>query len=193
MQSAERGKTTQTTCTTYNNAFLCLFNDVVMFNAIEHCKDNEQGLDKRTLVRYFNNVWYYLIRKQHEQQVQLDFIDDISESRQPRAIASYAFCPLFVMLIACYLPDLGAVATAAAPVLPPPMQSPTPAKYAFLCESNALFPVFWAEKRVGEGGFLLTKVNERADEKRRAGLWRAYLLGCNILSGSGLHGGWGLG
>jgi hypothetical protein len=56
MQSAERGKTTQTTCTTYNNAFLCLFNDVVMFNAIEHCKDNEQGLDKRTLVRYFNNV-----------------------------------------------------------------------------------------------------------------------------------------
>lgn len=164
-----------------------------MFNAIEHCKDNEQGLDKRTLVRYFNNVWYYLIRKQHEQQVQLDFIDDISESRQPRAIASYAFCPLFVMLIACYLPDLGAMATAAALFCPRRMQSLTPAKYAFLCESNALFPVFWAEKRVGEGGFLLTKVNERADEKRRAGLRRACLFDCNMLSSSWLHGGWGLG
>ena len=44
----------------------------------------------------------------------LDFIDDISGIRHPRAIASYTFCPLFVMLIACYLPDLGAVATAAA-------------------------------------------------------------------------------
>ena len=30
--------------------FLCLFNDVVMFNVIEHRKDNEQGLDKRTFV-----------------------------------------------------------------------------------------------------------------------------------------------
>lgn len=28
------------------------------------------------------------------------------------------------------------------PVLPSPMQSPTSAKYAFLCESNALFAVF---------------------------------------------------
>lgn len=42
---------------------------------------------------------------------------------------------------------------------------------------------------MGEGGFLLTKVNERADEKRRAGLRRAYLLGRNILSDSGLCGG----
>lgn len=164
-----------------------------MFNAIEHCKDNEQGLDKRTLVRYFNNVWYYLIRKQHEQQVQLDFIDDISESRQPRAIASYAFCPLFVMLIACYLPDLGAMATAAALFCPRRCSLRLPQKYAFVCESNALFPVFWAEKRVGEGGFLLTKVNERADEKRRAGLRRACLFDCNMLSSSWLHGGWGLG
>ena len=29
-----------------------------------------------------------------------------------------------------------------APVLPSPMQSPTPQKYALLCESNALFAVF---------------------------------------------------
>jgi len=29
-----------------------------------------------------------------------------------------------------------------APVLPSPMQSPTPAKNAFLCESNAFFAVF---------------------------------------------------
>ena len=34
-----------------------------------------------------------------------------------------------------------------APVLPSPMQSPTPQKYALLCESNALFPVF--ERRRG--------------------------------------------
>lgn len=146
MQSAERGKTTQTTCTTYNNAFLCLFNDVVMFNAIEHCKDNEQGLDKRTLVRYFNNVWYYLIRKQHEQQVQLDFIDDISESRQPRAIASYAFCPLFVMLIACYLPDLGRWR------LPRPCFAPAdavsdPRKNTRFCVNPTRFSLFFERRR----------------------------------------------
>ena len=34
-------------------------------------------------------------------------IDDISGMRHPRATASYTLCPLFVMLIACYLPDLG--------------------------------------------------------------------------------------
>ena len=43
----------------------------------------------------------------------LDFIDDKSGIRHPRAIASYTLCPLFVMLIACYLSDLGAIATAA--------------------------------------------------------------------------------
>ena len=42
---------------------------------------------------------------------------------------------------------------------------------------------------MGEGGFLLTKVNTRADERRRAGLRRAYLLGCNMLGSSGLYGG----
>lgn len=42
---------------------------------------------------------------------------------------------------------------------------------------------------MGGGGFLLTKVNARADERRRAGLRRAYLLGCNMLGSSGLHGG----
>ena len=41
---------------------------------------------------------------------------------------------------------------------------------------------------MGGGGFLLTKVNTRADERRRAGLRRAWLLGCNMLSGRGLHG-----
>lgn len=41
---------------------------------------------------------------------------------------------------------------------------------------------------MGGGGFLLTKVNTRADERRRAGLRRAYLLGCNMLSSSCLHG-----
>lgn len=46
------------------------------------------------------------------------------------------------MLIACYLPDLGAIATAAPLFCPRRMQSPTPQKYALLCESNALFPVF---------------------------------------------------
>lgn len=42
---------------------------------------------------------------------------------------------------------------------------------------------------MGGGGFLLTKVNTRADERRRAGLRRACLLGCNMLSGRGLRGG----
>ena len=42
---------------------------------------------------------------------------------------------------------------------------------------------------MGEGGFLLTKVNTRADERRRAGLRRACLFDCNILSSRGLHGG----
>lgn len=42
---------------------------------------------------------------------------------------------------------------------------------------------------MGEGGFLLTKVNARADERRRAGLRRAWLLGCNMLSSSVLYGG----
>lgn len=42
---------------------------------------------------------------------------------------------------------------------------------------------------MGGGGFLLTKVNTRADERRRAGLRRACLLGCNMLSSSCLHGG----
>ena len=42
---------------------------------------------------------------------------------------------------------------------------------------------------MGEGGFLLTKVNARADERRRAGLQRAYLFDCNMLSSSYLHGG----
>ena len=42
---------------------------------------------------------------------------------------------------------------------------------------------------MGEGGFLLTKVNTRVDERRRAGLRRAWLFDCNILSSSGLHGG----
>ena len=42
---------------------------------------------------------------------------------------------------------------------------------------------------MGGGGFLLAKVNTRADERRRAGLRRSYLLGCNMLSSSCLHGG----
>lgn len=42
---------------------------------------------------------------------------------------------------------------------------------------------------MGGGGFLLTKVNARADERRRAGLRRAWLFDCNMLSGRGLHGG----
>ena len=41
----------------------------------------------------------------------------------------------------------------------------------------------------GGGRFLLTKVNTRAGERRRAGLRRAYLLGCNMLGSSGLYGG----
>ncbi len=44
-----------------------------------------------------------------------------------------------------------------APVLPSPMQSPTPQKYAFLCESNALFPVFLSGE---EGGRRRLFVNE---------------------------------
>ncbi len=45
---------------------------------------------------------------------------------------------------------------------------------------------------MGEGGFLLTKVNERAVERRRAGLRWVCLLGCNMLSSSWLYDGWGL-
>lgn len=110
-----------------------------------------------------------MIRKQHEQQVQLDFIDDISESRQPRAIASYAFCPLFVMLIACYLPDLGAMATAAALFCPRRCSLRLPQNTRFVWIQCA-FPCFLSGEEGGEGGFLLTKVNERAVERRRAGV-----------------------
>ena len=45
---------------------------------------------------------------------------------------------------------------------------------------------------MGKGGFLLTKVNTRADERWREGLRRVRVFDCNILSGSGLHGGLGL-
>lgn len=40
---------------------------------------------------------------------------------------------------------------------------------------------------MGEGGFLLTKVNTRADERRRAGLRRACIFDCNMLSSRVLH------
>ena len=69
-----------------------------------------------------------------------------------------------------------------APVLPSPDAVSDPRKIrAFRC--------FLSGEEGGEGGFLLTKVNARADERRRAGLRRAYFLGCNMLSSSGLHGG----
>lgn len=77
-----------------------------------------------------------------------------------------------------------------APVLPSPMQSPTPAKKTRFCVNPMRFSLFFERRRgwVREV-FLLTKVNTRADERRRAGLRRAYLLGCNMLGSSGLYGG----
>ena len=123
----------------------------------------------------------------------LDFIDDISGIRHPRAIASYTFCPLFVMLIACHLSDLGAIATAAPLFFDLADAVYDPAKIRVFVWIQRAFPVFWAEKRVGEGGFLLTKVNTRVGERRRGDLRWAYLWGCNMLSSSWLYGGWGLG
>lgn len=40
---------------------LCyLFNIPVVFNLIEHCKDNEQNLNKRTFCSIFHLIQYYL-------------------------------------------------------------------------------------------------------------------------------------
>ena len=56
-------------------------------------------------------------------------------------------CILYTLPFICDVDSLlpsrfGAIATAAPLFCPRRTQSPTPAKYAFLCESNALFPVF---------------------------------------------------
>ena len=65
-----------------------------------------------------------------------------------------------------------------------------PRKDTRFCVNPTRFSLFFERRRGwGEGGFLLTKVNTRVDERRRAGLRRACLLGCNMLSGRGLHGG----
>ena len=64
-----------------------------------------------------------------------------------------------------------------APVLPSPMQSPTPQNTRF-CVNPMRFPLFFERRRGWEEEvFLLTKVNARADERRRAGLRRAYFFG----------------
>ena len=56
-------------------------------------------------------------------------------------------CILYTLPFICDVDSLlpsrfGAIATAAPLFCPRRMQSPTPQKYAFLCESNALSPVF---------------------------------------------------
>ena len=105
-------------------------------------------------------------KKQHEQQVQLDFIDDISESRQPRAIASYTFCPLFVMMIACYLPDLGRWR------LPRPCFAPAdavsdPRKNTRFCVNPTRFSLFF-ERRRGWGREAFVNEGEHAGGREAA-------------------------
>lgn len=71
---------------------------MVMFNVIEHCKDNEQGLDKRTLfdvLIMFNTIWQEndMSNKYNEKQRDsdcrapvFDLADAVSDP------AKYAFC-----------------------------------------------------------------------------------------------------
>lgn len=47
------------------------------------------------------------------------------------------------------------------------MQSPTPAKYAFLCEPNALFPVFLSGEEGGGRRFFVNE-SERAGGREEA-------------------------
>ena len=42
---------------------------------------------------------------------------------------------------------------------------------------------------MGEGGFFVNEGEHAGDERRRAGLRRAYLFDCNMLSSRGLYGG----
>lgn len=66
-----------------------------------------------------------------------------------------------------------------------------PRKNTRFCVNPTRFSLFFERGRGwGKEVFLLTKVNTRADERRRAGLRRAWLFDYNMLSSSGLHGGW---
>ncbi len=55
-----------------------------------------------------------------------------------------------------------------APVLPSPDAVSDPAKYAFLCESNALFAVFLSGEAGGEGRLFVNE-GERAGGREAAG------------------------
>lgn len=55
-----------------------------------------------------------------------------------------------------------------APVLPSPDAVSDPAKYAFLCESNALFAVFLSGEEGGEGRLFVNE-GERAGGREAAG------------------------
>lgn len=60
-----------------------------------------------------------------------------------------------------------AIATAAPLFCPRRMQYPTPQKYAFLCESNALFPCFLSGEE-GGGRRLFVNEGERAGGREAA-------------------------
>ncbi len=81
------------------------------------------------------------------------------------------------MLIVCYLSDLGAIATAAPLFLTSRMQSPTPAKYAFLCESNALFPVFERRRGWGKEVFFVNEGEHAGGREEARGLAAGVSLG----------------
>lgn len=76
-----------------------------------------------------------------------------------------------------------------APVLPSPDAVSDPRKNTRFCVNPTRFSLFF-ERRRGWGRRFFVNEGEHAGGREAArGLRRVYLLGCNMLGSSGLHGG----